>query len=162
MSFSLATRYSAHMGLACLPVGVLAGAWVATTAIGRGYGAFALVAPIAAFLSGSLTWWLMIARSRYYSRLRGASAGAIAAILGHYICWYLFMVSAFFSQSTSRSPLSPGQAMPNPMEAIVWAGAPALWSLVLLGWITLPVGAVLGTLLASRQGASRAVSRTDA
>lgn len=110
------------MGLACVPIGALVGTWAAVSAIGSGYAAFALCAPVASFISGSLAWWLLVARSCSHSRARGALAGGVAAIVGHYICWYLVLVANFVSQSARSTTLSPGQQVPNPLEAIAWAG----------------------------------------
>jgi hypothetical protein len=157
-----ATRSSAIVGLAYASIGALVGVWIAVAAIGKGYGVFAVFAPIAAFLSGFLTWWSLVARSRSYSWVRRACAGALAAVLGHYICCYLVMVSAFLSQALAFIPPIPGTSAPNPFESIFWAGPLALWSLVLVGWITVPIGAAIGGVMATRQWEPRVASSVDA
>lgn len=61
------------MGLLCAPVGGLVELQISLTAIGDGYGAFVVAAPLAAFLSGSLFWWLIVVRpSRQYRVLPAA------------------------------------------------------------------------------------------
>lgn len=84
-------RTGLPMGVICAPVGSLTGIWIATIAIGDSYGVFIAAAPAAAFLAGTLSWWLIVARSAPRTGLRGAAAGALAAFLGHFLHWYLLL-----------------------------------------------------------------------
>jgi hypothetical protein len=146
------------MGLLCAPVGGLVGLWISFNAIGDGYGVFVVAAPLAAFLSGSLLWWLFVVRrGRQYRILPAVAAGAFAAIFGHFLCWYLLLVAAFFwGGVTGNDRLSV-----NPLYAFPAAGVYGAFSLLFFGWVTVPAGAILGALLAIFQRRSRS-NRTTA
>ncbi|NJM11366.1 MAG: hypothetical protein HC889_05270 [Synechococcaceae cyanobacterium SM1_2_3] len=147
MLFDEAIRKSAFMGVLCVPVGGLAGLWVAQFAVGDGYFVFVIAAPVAAFLSGTLSWWLFVVRPRRSSWFRGALAGSFAAVLGHLLCWYILLVGAYVWHSLSGEAVAVGSAPMNPMEAITAAGIYGAFSLLLIGWVTVPAGAMLGVLL---------------
>ena len=135
------------MGVLCALVGGLAGLWVAQMAIGDGYTVFVIAAPVAAFLSGTLSWWLFVVRPRRCNWIRGAGAGATAAVLGHLLCWYILLVGAYVWHSLSGEAVAGGDVVINPLEAITAAGIYGAFSLLLIGWVTVPVGAILGILL---------------
>lgn len=124
------------MGLLCGAVGLAAGAWVAHTAIGEGYGGLVIAAPVAAAGSGMLFWWLFVVRRARQGRVLPAlAAGVCAAVLANFLCWFLLVAAT-----------SPDRALAGP--AALTYGA---WSLYLLGWILVPVGASLGVVLAMTQ-----------
>ena len=139
------------MGAVCALVGALGGAFVAVASIGIGYDAFAVAAPLAGLVCGSGVWWLVVVRTGRHTRWRGASAGALSAVSAHYLCWYLVLLSAFVAQALSKTPTVHGTEVPGPIACFGWAIVPALWSLLLLGWATVPAGTFLGALLAPRQ-----------
>ena len=142
-----AIKKSVLMGALCTPVGGLAGLWVAHMALGDGYIVFVFAAPVAAFLSGTLSWWLFVVRPRRSNWFRGALAGSFAAVLGHLLCWYILLVGVYVWHSLSGETAAGGSAPMNPMEAITAAGIYGAFSLLLIGWVTVPAGAMLGVLL---------------
>ena len=139
------------MGAVCALVGALTGSWVAISSIGIGYGVFAVAAALAGLLCGAGAWWLVVVRAGRHTPWRGALAGALAAVVGHYLCWYLVLVSAFVAQAWSKTSPAHGQEVSGPIASIGWAIAPALWSLLLLGWATIPSGMLLGAWLGTHQ-----------
>jgi hypothetical protein len=155
-------RHSLPMGLICALVGGLAGLWVTTTATGDGYGVFIIAAPIAAFLTGMFSWWLLVARPGRRSLLRGAAAGTLAALLGHFLCWYLILVGAYVWYQLGGPWNAIGGPPGNPLVAIAAAGAYGAFSLLFIGWVTVPCGALLGGLLAVVQNRRVEPPRTAA
>ncbi len=139
------------MGFLCAPVGAFVGLWVALTATGHGYGVFVGGASIAAFLSGTFSWWLLVVRPNRLRFLPAVTAGALAAVFGHFLCWYLLLVGAFFWHLATGQGHSLGSAPVNPLQAVPAAGIYGAFSLFLLGWITIPTGALLGGVLAAVQ-----------
>ena len=150
---------SAEMGLACSIVGMAAGASIAFIAPGLGYRWFMVAAPLAAFLSGCLLWLLLVVRPAAFTWQRGACAGAFASVLAHYLCWYLMLAGTYLAELAVRPALSAGQGAPNLIQAVAAAGVFAAWSLALTGWLTLPVGALLGAALASHQRRRRRAAK---
>jgi len=145
-------RRSLSMGLLCAPVGVVAGVYVFATATGDGYGRFVLAAPVAAFFSGTAIWWLVMARKARSSVLTGVLAGALAAVVGHFFCWYLLFAAAWVCHAVSGGCTdSLGGPPMNPLEALPAAALYAALSLTFVGWFTIPTGALLGGLLAKAQ-----------
>ena len=78
---------SLTMGALCAVVGMLTGLVIVQMATGDGYEAFLIGAPLAAFVTGSLLWWLFRVRPRRYGPLGGAITGAAAGAIAHYVCW---------------------------------------------------------------------------
>lgn len=148
------------MGLLCAAVGALTGLWISITAIGDGYGVFIVAAPLAAFLSGCFFWWLLVLRrGRLHRVVPALAAGSLAAVFGHFLCWYLLLSGSFVWSRISGQAHPPGWAPVNPLQAVPAAGLYAAISLVFYGWVTIPAGALIGLLLAlvqrRRNGGSR-------
>lgn len=123
------------MGLLCGLAGFASGAWIAYDAIGEGYGVFMVAAPIASFISGLLFWWSFVVRRGREGRLPPAiAAGVCAAISANFMTWFLV-----------ASVSSPERGLAAPASLVYGS-----WSLYLLGWIFVPVGAALGALLVVR------------
>ncbi len=139
------------MGLLCMPVGVLTGVYVSATAIGNGYQTFLLVAPVAAFLSGVFAWWLIMERVYRPGIPRAAFAGALAALLGHYLCWYLLFLVNFLQHVLYHVGDSVGGPPVGPIAALFAAGVYSLFSLLILGWVTVAAGAILGAVFGAVQ-----------
>ncbi len=121
---------------------------VVATSVGEGYGALLLAAPIAAALSGTLSWWALVARAKSHRLTRGVAAGVLAVLLSHYVCCYLFLLGTWLGLAAGTAA---EVALPNrigPVEAIAASAAFAWWSLVVLGWVTVPAGGLVGGILA--------------
>lgn len=143
-------RRSAQMGLVCAPVGLLVGLWIAFDAIGGGWSLFCVFAGAGAFLCGLLCW--RVAAARRPGKWRGALAGGLAGALGHWVCWYFFIaVHRIAFLLGDQSVVSVGGPPMTLVEAFMGASAYSIFSLVAVGWITVPVGAAAGMILGMRQ-----------
>ncbi len=138
-----AKRRSLYMGLLCASVGALSGLYVSASAIGDGYGIFIVIAPIAAFLSGSLSWWVVMERVHSESLPRAALTGVLATIIGHYLCWYLIFFATFLSHTITKTHDAVSGAPLNPIEALSAAGIYSLFSLLFLGPATVTTGILI-------------------
>lgn len=139
------------MGAVSAAVGAIVGFTVLAAATGDGYGWFVAGAPVGAFLAGFTLWWLLVAR--------GALVGALAGAVGHYCTWYvLFLSAAVCHAVTGGCTGSLGEPPVGPFAAIGAAAIYSVFSLLFFGWLTIPVGAVLGGLLARTQ---RSASSSD-
>jgi hypothetical protein len=148
-----AWRSSLVMGLCCVPVGAAMGIYLLLTALGGGYGAFAIAAPVAvaAGLAGTLYWWVGVARGGHTGRWRGA----LAAVLGHWLGWYLLFLHAYLRHALTGSAPPVSGPIVNPLLALVGSGLYALLSLYFFGWITVPAGALMGGFLVQAQARRR-------
>ena len=144
-----ALAYSLLMGAVCAPAGIAVGWNIAVTATGSGYDSFWAYAAVAAFITASLLWWLVVERRTRFTKLRGALAGALAGLLAHWVCWYLVIGGAWLCNVTTGGCTgSLGDAPMNPLQAIPGAAVLSLWSLVFFGIVTVPFGALAGLALA--------------
>lgn len=99
-------------------------------------------APLAAFLCGVIGWGMLVVRSRSVRRRRGLWVGALVGLVSHPLAWYGSILYFYLAGE-------PGVL--NPLEG-VWASLVyTLLSLVFVGWLTVPVGAITGGLLAYAQ-----------
>jgi len=144
------TSSTLGMALACGAAGLLIGLWVARQAIATDYAAFPLYATLAALLAGGGLWWLLLARENRYRPLRGVLVGGLAGIVAHPLCWYLAILgqnACYWLWGGCRSSL--GEPPVDPLNGLLAAGALALGSLLFFGWLTVPLGALLGGLWAA-------------
>lgn len=145
-------KKSVPMGWLSATVGAIAATLPVATATGSGYAWFLVAAPVAAFLTGTALWWLLLARRGRTTIPLGVFAGATAGAVGHYVCWYVVLVAAAGCHAlTGGCTGSLGEAPMNPVEALSGAGLDSLVSLFLFGWLTVPAGAILGGFLARAQ-----------
>jgi hypothetical protein len=100
-------------------------------------------APIATFLAAFLATWLLLTYLRPVTIWKGVGIGVIAGLLAHPFTWYLMSLYLYFSGTTSslREPTL------NPIEALWGSLILSLFSLAIIGWITIPISAVGGALL---------------
>lgn len=144
------------MGLLSAGAGVLIGLLVSSVAIGEGYELFPVYAGAAAFITASGLWWALLARQDTYTITRGATVGAVAGTISHYLCWYLFFLGAnicYWLFGGCRSSL--GEPPVDPVNALWGAGLFSVGSLLFFGWLTVPAGMVIGGFLAARQRGRR-------
>ncbi|MBM4377918.1 MAG: hypothetical protein FJ086_01215 [Deltaproteobacteria bacterium] len=114
----------------CAAFGFLLGLGIASVAIGEKWGLMVLVCPPAAFLAGTVTWILVARGPGRVSGLRGALAGALAATLAHPLRWALLFAG-----------IGPDERATSVADMV---GVLIVASLILVGWLTVPVGAILG------------------
>ena len=138
-------------GLLCAPFGLAVGVFVAATATGTGYGAFALWAPLAAFFTSALLWRLLVERRRRGVVVRrrwiAALAGAVSGALSHWLCWYLLLLWSNVTYWLAGTPTSSlGEPPVDPITALAAALVFSAWSLAFFGVVTVPAGAGLAVI----------------
>lgn len=138
-------RRSLVFGALCAIVGVLFGIYVFLNAAGEGYRWFFVAAALAAFGSGAALWRILPERSASRRPAWGALAGALAGVVSHYLTWYLSYLGANLCfWLTGKCTGSLGDPPANLLMALEGAAALTFFSLLALGWLTAPIGAVLG------------------
>lgn len=150
-----AIQRSLAMGLLCAPVGILCGIYIWALATGEGYHLFPVYAGVAAFVTPFAFWWLLVARRAQATVRGGALAGALSGAVAHYVCWYLLILSrnaCYWLWGGCRSSL--GEPPIDPLNGLWGALALTFWSLLYLGWVTVPLAALIGAFLARRQFAA--------
>jgi alpha-beta hydrolase superfamily lysophospholipase len=91
-------------------------------------------------LAGGFSWWLLVSRPRLVTEVRGALAGALAAILSYLLVFqaanlvYGAAVPEFFGASLS--------------ERLIAGVILSLVTLLFSGWFSIPILALIGALLA--------------
>lgn len=132
--------------------GALLGGFLSLGAAGEGWEYLPLLAGIAGLLTGSTLWWLIVSRKGRYTKWRGFLAGTLTGLLGHYVVWYLWILVDNVGYWIGGQPGSSlGEPPVDPLSGLVGAAGLALWGVILFGWITVPLGAVAGPLIAIRQ-----------
>lgn len=138
-------RRSLVFGALCASVGLLVGILVSLGAEGDGYRWFFVAAALAAFGSGAALWRVLPERSARRRPAWGALAGALAGVVSHYLTWYLGYVGAnlcFWLTGGCTSSL--GEPPADLLLALSGAAGLTFFSLLIVGWLTAPIGAVLG------------------
>jgi len=147
-AMSPAVVWSLSMGALCAPVGIGVGLFIGSSATGAGYENFWLPAGLAAFVTAAGLWWLIVEWRGRYTALRGMTAGFLAGILAHPVCWYFMLVAAnvcYWTTDGCRSSLN--EPPMNLAQAVLGAAVLSFWSLLLFGIVTGPGGMIIGGLL---------------
>ncbi|APV49379.1 hypothetical protein BWI17_06610 [Betaproteobacteria bacterium GR16-43] len=142
-------KYVLGFGAVCGVFGIACGIVVAIVALpNTDYRYFFVPAGVGAFLTGAFNWWLFIARKSKLSVGRGILAGALAGIGGQYICWLLLLWGTW---TAWKLGLYSTTSVGDPLNALWGAAMFTAFSLFLMGWITVPGGAILGASFAALQ-----------
>jgi len=122
-------------------IGLLIGLYVSSEATGEGYELLPLFAFLAAFVTSSVLWWWIAARSETHRLARGGIAGALSGMIAHYVCWYLLILAQNLCYWLTGGCLdSLGQPPIDLLSAIWGAVVLSLPSLLFFGWLTVPLG----------------------
>ncbi len=142
------------------PIGVLCGLFVLSFSSadtrGEGWTAFPLYAGAAAFLTTLVVWWLYLARPGKPGVLGGAVAGLISGLVAHPVTWYVMICCNWaWILLSGGTGSSAGDDTLNPISGLLGALVLSLWSVIFMGWITIPAGALVGAVLGGWQGKNR-------
>ena len=150
MRFSVPIRRSLLMGAFCCPVGVVVGCILVRMANGDGWEMFPWYAGTAAFLAPATVWWFLVEKKQLYSVLRGSVAGALGAVTAHYLCWYLEIICYNINFWLFADPGSSLEVPPiDPLNGFWGALVFSIYSYLFVGWITIPIGSLIGGIYAS-------------
>jgi hypothetical protein len=122
--------------------------------LGSGWGAFPGYSAAGAFLSGLAVW-----RTDFSGRgwWRGALAGAACGLVAHPVTWYVMICANWAMISAGLSPgPSAGQTPLNPVDGLAGAVTFSIFSVLVMGPITVPAGAVVGAVVGAGQERSNA------
>ncbi len=122
----------------------LTGAFVAmlvlASAEGGGWMQLTGSAGLAAFLVSLGLWYLVIKKWSFVNGKRGALIGLIVGIASHPVTWYIHIL--YLNIIDSRSSLNEPPI--GPIDGLYGSLAFTFWSLLLFGWLTAPIAALLG------------------
>ena len=98
-----------------------------------------LTSVVAAFIAGTILWRKVFDRGRRPTFWRGAGVGALVVIVAHPLAWYLMFLLLYFAGDSSF----PARTL-HPLGALGASLTASAASLLVLGWITIPVGGLIG------------------
>lgn len=138
-------RRAVLYGASNLPVGIGIGLHVRFVAIGD-YREFPWYAGVAAFVVPALLWFFLIERGGRFSTARGAAVGVAGAALAHVVTWYLMFLAAnvefwILGRQVGSLPIPPADPI---VGSLAGAAIYGTVSLLAYGWLTMPLGALIG------------------
>jgi hypothetical protein len=142
----MAATAFAMVGLICglLIVGMGSGG-----TLGSGWGAFPAYSAAGAFLTGLALWRTDLSGR---GRRRGALAGAACGPVAHPVTWYVMICWNWVMKSAGLTPGSSVAGAPlNPVNGLAGAVTFSIISVLVMGPITVPAGAVVGALVGAWQ-----------
>ena len=148
------SRYALLMGALCALVGLGVGlsVWSSRPEPGFVAASFIVSAPLAAFVTAWSLWRVLGRLQKSRSLWWGGWTGGMAGILAHWVCWYLEFISMNVCYwLTGGCVSSLGDPPADLLYALVGAAVLSFPSLILFGGLTIPLGAVLGGLVAGIQ-----------
>ena len=106
---------------------------------------------VAAFIVGTILWRKVFARGRRSTFWRGVTVGVLVGVLSHQLAWYLAMLWSYLGGAQG----SLGERTIDPLNGL-WASIVySALSLVVVGWITAPIGGAAGGVLGFVAGKRR-------
>jgi hypothetical protein len=99
-----------------------------------------LTSVVAAFIAGTILWRKVFGQGRRPTFWRGAGVGALVVVAAHLLAWYLLFLLLFFM----GDPSSLRDEMVHPLRGLLGSLRVTAASLMLFGWITIPIGALIG------------------
>jgi hypothetical protein len=135
---------SLHFAARFALVGLVVGGYVAWSAIGAGWESFPIYSSTAAFVTGFGLWRWLVERRRARRCRTGLFTGALAGLLSHLLCWWLFILGAWIDDTWLTGGASQDEPPMNPLQGVIAAVVFSLFSLALFGWLTIPAGALIG------------------
>lgn len=109
----------------------------------RDSNSLAISSGAAAFGVSFLFWRIFCASPQLISARRGALVGILTGVLAHPVAWYLAIVWTYASGART----SLGDSTLNPLEGVPACFVYAGMSILLMGWLTVPAGGMLGWIL---------------
>lgn len=119
---------------------------------GGGWVEFPLYSTSAAFLTSLGMWWLIVSGPGRPGFWRGAVAGFLSGLLAHPVTWHLFICTNYLFVHTLRPEGSAGGESLNPLNGLLAVPWLSFWSLLIMGWFTIPAGAFIGGIVGAWQG----------
>ncbi|KOR29587.1 hypothetical protein TI04_08230 [Achromatium sp. WMS2] len=106
---------------------------------------FGMMAFNAPFAAGIITPWVWgpLLRTKY-SVWRAAGSGALIGTLSHPVAWYTMFLVHWISNLPYA--VSDSQII-DPINSMWAIGVFAFWSLIIAGWITIPIGCITGIVI---------------
>lgn len=142
---TLLVSESLFFGLYCGIAGLIIGFHITTDAIGDGWEWFPLYSGLSGFLAAFILWKIGIERPQAIKISKGVFIGILSALISHFLCWYLMIVISNVQHHIFHNyESSLGHPPMNPVEGLAAALVYGLFSLWICGWITLPVGGIIG------------------
>lgn len=141
---------SIEMGCLCGIIGFIIGIFFYFIADkGVYFDNFWIYSTISSSVCGSIIWYFFVIKKNKYER--GVMSGLIISISSQYILWYMKMVERIFCfYFTGNCTNSFGESPPNIFSSLYISAMLLLISLLSFGWVTLPLGGVLGGIMAKR------------
>lgn len=124
-------------------VAFLCAAIVLAGAGGEDWRIMILTAPVAASAIAVFGWIAFTAGGRNVKIWKGIVTGILAGSISHFFAWYLAIV-CFYVRGAIASDGSPTVGLIDGLSA---SFIMSFFSLAILGWITVPAGALVGALL---------------
>jgi hypothetical protein len=111
---------------------------------GAGTALYPVFGLLSALISGTALWQALVARHVTPSLIRGALVGGLTGVIAHPLCWYLMICWNRASIASGHTSPVAGDEPLGPLTGIPAAFLLSLASWLIVGWITVPAGAVVG------------------
>jgi hypothetical protein len=155
----IATKRSVLIGCFYSLVGISIGVYIAITSNGDGFRSFPIYAGLAAFITASILWRVILERYLSYKIRNGIIVGALSGILSHYVCWYLQIIIAnigYFLFGTGLSSL--GEPPMDLLDGLSGAFFLSFLSLMYFGLLTVTTGGAVGGIYCWYIGKQRKIA----
>lgn len=144
----LATRETLWAGLAFGLGGLLGGAFVITngrvSTLGQSWVEFPAYVAAGAFLAALLLWRPFVAKPGKATAGRGAVVGLAVGVLVHPCTWYVLICVNWVLVSLGYRAHSAGGQPIDPLLGLAAVWLYSLPSLLVAGWLSLPLGLLVG------------------
>lgn len=104
-----------------------------------------IVAPLAAWITGLVTWRVLVSPGRRPSSARVVFAGLLTGSVSHYVAILLISIGMNLCfQVSSGCAGSLGEPPATLFEMLKWGWGYVFFSMMLVGWISVPASIAIG------------------
>lgn len=150
-----AARESIEMGAMCAIVGLTVGVFLVGGDLHDRHNFFSLLwlfAPASALLVGMPVWYFTVSKKGDYDTGTGAVAGILISLVSQYLCLFLRQIYHLGCYYATRNYTNSfGEPPPGISELLFLSAGVTVLGLLWLGWITIPLGGVVGMVVVKIQ-----------
>lgn len=129
-------------------IGLVIGVCIAYFAIGNEYWILVFGVPISAFICGYFFWKLIFKNSTENVNFKIIIIGLLTGTISHYLCWIMLnIVMNICYLLTGDCTDSFGNPPVQIWEMLLLGIGMSAWSLLFVGWITIPFSIGIGFLV---------------
>lgn len=138
-------------------IGISVGLYISHLSSAEGYDYFPIFSGLSSFIVTFLIWKYIVLRREQTTLFAGGFAGFIIVLLSHHLTLYFLTVVIYIQIKFFNFPMSVGGEPIDPIQGIYLIYPMTIFSYILPGYITIPLGTIIGCIYIKLQNRSKGI-----